>query len=69
MSTTHESVQSPLALNEPQLMISEAAMQDIARELGTATINRILLADTVRRLQDAAAKAIAAEEATQLQAS
>lgn len=54
MSTTPASDQSQLAHNEPQLMIPESAMREIAQELGTATINRILLADTVRRLQDAA---------------
>lgn len=51
MSTLTGSAQSQLVHNEPQLMVTEIAMREIALELGTAQINRLLLADTVRRLQ------------------
>lgn len=50
MSTTPRSAPSPQP-DGSQLLVPEAVLRDIAQELGTAIINRIMLADAVRRQQ------------------
>lgn len=61
MSTTPESAQSLQALNEQHLMIPEAVMREIAQELGTAKINHISVANSLRRLQASIAAQAQAE--------
>lgn len=40
-----------MSLPNQNFTVSESALRDIAQELGTQTLNRLLLSDTVAQLQ------------------